>query len=60
MNIITIDNKSNMSNEFYIKRKMCALEWKVNAMISENRNLIYKLNRNWTQPINKKFESCRV
>ena len=33
MNIITISNKLDMSNEFYIKHIMCALEWKLNAMI---------------------------
>ena len=35
-----------MSYDFYIKHNMCALEWKVNAMIKKNKNLIKKFNRN--------------
>ena len=31
MRIITIPNKLDMSNDFYIKHNMCALEWKLYA-----------------------------
>ena len=35
MNIITIANKLDMSNDVYIKHNMHAVEWKINAMINE-------------------------
>ena len=59
MNIITIANKMDMSYHFYIKHKMCALEWILNAMINKNKSLINKFSRNWRHPINRKFESYR-
>ena len=40
MHIITLANKMDMSYDFYIKYNMCALEWKLNAMINKNKNLI--------------------
>ena len=55
-NFIAIANKMDMSNGFYIKHQMCALQWKLNAMINKNKNLIKKLNRNWRHPSNGKFE----
>ena len=60
MNIITVAIKTDMSYDVYVKHNMCALEWKLNAMINENKNLIIKLNRNWRYPLNRKFESHRV
>ena len=33
MNIITIANKLDISYDFYIRRNMHAVEWKLNAMI---------------------------
>ena len=60
MNIITIAKKLDMSFDFYIKHNMHAVEWKLNAMVKKNKNLINKLNRNWRHPLNKKIESCRV
>ena len=29
MNFITMANKMDMSNDFYIKHIMCAVEWKI-------------------------------
>ena len=54
MSIITIAIKMDISYDFYIKHNMCALEWKLNAMINK-RNLRNKFNRNWRHPLNRKF-----
>ena len=35
MHIIPIANELDMSYDFYIKHNMCALEWKLNAMINK-------------------------
>ena len=40
MHFITIANKMKMMYDFYIKHKLCALEWKLNAMIYKNKKLI--------------------
>ena len=34
---------------------MSALEWKLNAMINKNKNLINKLNETWKHPLNRNF-----
>ena len=60
MHVITIANKMDMSYDFYIKHNMCALEWKLNAMINKNKNLKNKFDSNWRHPLNRKFESYRV
>ena len=60
MHIITIANKRDMSYDFYIKHNMCASEWKLNAMVNENKSLIIKFPRDWRHPLNRKFESYRV
>ena len=49
-----------MSYGFNIKLINCALDWKLNAMIVENKNLINKFDRNWRNPHNRKFESYHV
>ena len=56
MQIITIAHKMDMSYDFYIKHNLHAVEWKINAMINKNKNLINKFPRNWRHPFNKKFE----
>ena len=48
------------SYDFYIKHNMCALEWKLNDMMNENRNLIIQLDQLWRHPLNRKIESFRV
>ena len=60
MNIITMASKLDMTNDFYIKHNMHAVEWKLNAMINENKSLINKFNRNCRHPLNRKFGSYRV
>ena len=35
MHIVTTANKRDMSYDFYLKHNMCAIEWKLNAMIKK-------------------------
>ena len=60
MNIITKSEKMDLSYEFYNKHNMHAIEWKLNAMINKNKNLINKFPRNWRHPPYIKFESYRL
>ena len=59
-NIILILKKRGMSYDFYIKHNMCALDWKLNAMINETKNLKKIFDRNWRHPSHCKFETDRV
>ena len=60
MHIITKANKMDLLHDFYIKYDMCALEWKISALINEDKSLIKNLNQNWRHPLNRNFESYRV
>ena len=60
MRIITITNKLDMSYDFCIKHNMCAVNWKLKAMINKDKSLINKLPVNWTHPLSRKFESYCV
>ena len=60
MHNITIAKKMDTSYDFYIKHNMCALEWKLNAMINKNKSLINKFDQNWGHPLNRKFENSRL
>ena len=42
MNIITLAHKCDMTYDFYLKHKMSAFEWKLNAMINKDKNLFDK------------------
>ena len=42
------------------KRDMTAFEWKLNAMINKDKNLINNFPQNWRHPINIKFKCYRV
>ena len=55
MHIITIANKLDMSYDFYLKHKMYALEWKLNAMVNKYKSLINNLLQNWIYPLNRKI-----
>ena len=59
MDIITLAHKCDMTYDFYLKHNMSAFEWKLNAMINKNKNLINKLPRNWRHPINTRFNCYR-
>ena len=38
---------------------MPAFEWKLNAMINKDKNLINKFPQNWRHPINTRFDCYR-
>ena len=59
MDIITLVLKRDMTYDFYIKHNMSAFEWKLNAMINKDGNLINKFPKNWRHPINTKFNCYR-
>ena len=44
IHINTIANKMDMSYDFFFKHNMQAVEWKLNAMINENKSLINKFD----------------
>ena len=56
MDIIALALKRDMTYDFYIKHNMPAFEWRLNVIISKDKSLINKFSRNWTHPINNKFE----
>ena len=59
MDIITLSHKRDMAYDFYLKHNMSAFEWKVNAMINKDKNLIKKFPKNWRHPINTRFNCYR-
>ena len=59
MDIITLAHKRDMTYDFYLKHNMSAFEWKLNAMINKDKNLINKFPKNWRHPINMKFNCYR-
>ena len=48
-----------MTYDFCLKHNMPAFEWKLNAMINKNKNLIKGFPRNWRHPFNKKIDCYR-
>ena len=59
MNNIILAHKRDMTYEFYLKRNMPAFEWKLNATIRKDKNLINKFPQNWRRPINTKLDCYR-
>ena len=59
MDIITLAHKRNMTYDFYLKHNMSAFEWKLNAMINKDKNLINKFPKNWRHPIKNRFNCYR-
>ena len=59
MDIITLAHERDVTYGFYLKHNMSAFEWKLNAMINKDKNLINKLPINWRHPINFKFNKYR-
>ena len=55
MDIITLAHKRDMAYDFYMKHNMSAFEWKLNALINKDKNLIKKIPQNWRHPVNTKF-----
>ena len=60
MNIITLAHKRDMTYDFYLKHNMPAFEWKLNALINKDKNLINKFSQTWRHDINIKFDCYRV
>ena len=56
MDIITLVHKRDMTYDFYIKHNMSAFEWKLNAMINKDKNLMNRFPINWRHPINTRFK----
>ena len=59
MDFITLAHQRDMTYDFYIKHNMSAFEWKLNAMINNDKNLINKFPRFWRHPISIKFDCYR-
>ena len=45
MDIITLAHKRDMTYDFYLKHNMPAFEWKLNAVIKKDKNLINKFHK---------------
>ena len=60
VDIVTFAHERDMTYDFYMKHNMSAFEWKLNAMINKDKNLIIKFPQDWHHPLNKKLESYRV
>ena len=45
-----------MSYDFQIKHNMHAVEWKLNALINENKSLTKTFDCNWRHSLNRKIE----
>ena len=59
MDIITLAHKRDMTYDFFLKHNMSAFEWKLNAMINKDKNLIKKFPQDWRHLINTKFDCYR-
>ena len=59
MDIITVARKRDMTYDFYLKDNMPAFQWKLNAMITKDKNLINKFPQDWRHPISTKFNCYR-
>ena len=60
MDIITLAHKRDMTYDFYLKHSMSVFEWKLNATINKDKNLINKFPQNWRHPISTRFKCYRV
>ena len=54
MDIVSLAHKRDMGYDFYLKQNIPAFEWKLNAMINKDKNLINKFPQNWRHPFNTK------
>ena len=59
MDIITLAHKRDMTFDHFLKHNMPAFEWKLNAMINKNKNLINIFPKKWRHPISTKFNCYR-
>ena len=54
MKIITLVDKRNRTNDFYVKHNMHAVEWAINKKLSKDKNLTKTLIIIWRHPLNRK------
>ena len=59
MDVKSLAHKRDMTYDFCLKHIISAFEWKLNAMINRDKNLINKLPKNWSHPNNTKFNKYR-
>ena len=55
MDIITLAHKRDMTYDFYLKHNMSAFEWKLNAVINKDKNVINLFPQTWRHHLNGKF-----
>ena len=60
LNIIIVCNKMDMTDDFYIKHNMHAVEWKLNQKFNKDKNLMNKLPVIWVHLLNRKYEIYRL
>ena len=60
MGIVTLAQKRDKTCDFVLKHNMPAFEWKLNALINRDKNLINKFPQNWRHPIITKFDCYRI
>ena len=59
MDTITLARKRDMTYDFYMKHNLSAIEWKLNAMINQDKSLFNKIPQSWRHPINRRFDCYR-
>ena len=59
MDIITLAHKRDMAYDFYLKHNMSAFEWKLNALINKDKNLINQFPQKWRHLIITRFGCYR-
>ena len=59
VDILTLAHKRVMTNDFYMKHNMPAVEWKLNQLVSKDKSLINKFPQNWRHPIITIFDYYR-
>ena len=60
MDIITLAHKREMTDGFYLKHNMSAIEWLINKELDKDKALINHFPQNWRHPINCKYRNYRV
>ena len=60
MDLITLAHKRDMTFDFYLKHKMPAFEWKLNALINKDKKPINKVPQTWRHSTKIKFDCYRV
>ena len=56
MNITFISDLRNMTYEYYLQQPKTMLEWKLNAIVAKNPELLKSLNRSHNHPLFRKYQ----